>query len=183
MMSGVMSGVCASTFGASERCNSMRLNRGVMILGIVATLVTLVNVYFSLIIDALLCFDSCSDVGSQIASGDTRGLLSLLLPLLTLFPSAVLIVVAWAWEINEAQRFSARRLLSAVISFPAVSLIAAIAVAFLTSISERGLVMYPINIGYGSFMLALWPLLITLTAIFWQRSTSTSAPMPGPAAN
>lgn len=161
----------------------MRLNRGIIILGIVATLVTLVNVYFSLIIDALLCFDSCSDIGSRIASGQYQQLPSALFPLLLLFPSAILIVVVWIWAINEARRLGAGRIVSAIASYPAIALIAAIAVAFLTSISERGLVMYPINIGYGSFMLALWPLLVTLTAIFWRGAAPMPAPMPGPASS
>ncbi len=157
----------------------MRLNRGIIILGIVATLVTIANVYFSLILDALLCFDSCVDVGGMLANGQWP---SLLLPLLILFPSAILIVVAWAWEINVARRLGARRLLRAVVAFPVVSLIAGLAVAFLTSISAQGLVMYPINIGYGSFALALWPLLVTLTAAFWRGATAAPAVTSGAAA-
>lgn len=147
----------------------MRLNRGILFVGLAGTLAALGNVYISVIFYALLCFDSCFDVGSTIASGQLQGLLGLLAPLAMLIPSLALILAGWIWALVELRRSNAGRTRALVAYFPAMSLIVGVAVTLIASVTaQRGLVVFPIDIWYGTFALALWPLAVTLVSIFWR---------------
>lgn len=154
----------------------MRLNRSIVILGLAATLVTVANVFGTLILDALLCFDSCPTVGETIQANGF-GAISLLDPQLFLFPSLMMIVVVWLWALREIRRLGGQRLAVVVAWLPLLALLAVVAVAFLTSITPQGLRMRPINIGFGTFALAGWPLVVALIAAFWRPDAQ-----PGPAA-
>ena len=156
----------------------MRLNRGIIILGLAATVVTVASVYFTLILDALLCFDSCPTVGATIQA-EGFAAIRLLYPQLFLLPALILIVVVWLWELRETRRLGARRLATAIAWLPLLAFVAIVAVAFLTSITPDGLRMHPINIGFGTFALAGWPLLVALIAAFWRPATP---PVPAPPA-
>ncbi|HEX8732619.1 MAG TPA: hypothetical protein VF725_11245 [Ktedonobacterales bacterium] len=156
----------------------MRLNRGIIILGLAATVVTVASVYFTLILDALLCFDSCLTVGATMQA-EGFSAIRLLFPQLFLLPALILIVVVWLWELRETRRLGGRGLAAAIAWLPLLALIAIVAVAFLTSLTPQGLRMYPINIGFGTFALAGWPLLVALIAAFWRPA---APPVPAPPA-
>lgn len=157
----------------------MRLNRGVIILGLAATLVTIANVFGTLILDALLCFDSCPTVGATIQA-EGFSAIRLLYPQFFLLPSLVLCVLVWVWTLREARMAGARGLRATIACLPLLALAATVAVAFLTSLTPQGLAMRPINIGFGTFALAGWPLLIGLFAAFWRPGVQAS-PASAPA--
>lgn len=153
----------------------MRLNRGIIILGLAATLVTVANVFGSLIFDVLLCFDSCPTVGETIQSSGFSAI-TLLFPQLFLFPALILIVVVWVWALREARTLGAGRLRIAIACLPLLALAAVVTVTFLTSLTPQGLLMHPINIGFGTYALAGWPLLVALIAAFWRPSAQAPTP-------
>ncbi len=161
----------------------MRLNRGILALGIAATLFALLNVYASGIMYVLICMDSCADIGSTIAAGGLSGLTQLLLPGAFLAPSLALILTTWIWMLVDLRRQGAARLLVFGYTFPVITLFAGLVITLLTSVNTKGgLVVYPFNVLYGSFALALWPLLIMLVAIFWRRPAQ-SGELPPKAAS
>ncbi len=159
----------------------MRLNRGILALGITATLITLGNAYATIIFYVLICMDSCTDLGSLVSANGLSGLTPLLLPSVLLVPSLALILSAWIWMLVELRRLQAARLLAFGYIFPVIALVAGLAISLLTSVNAQGgLTIYPFNVWNGSFALALWPLLVTLVAIFWRGPTRSEA-LPPPA--
>lgn len=157
----------------------MRMNRGIWILALVATLVTLGNVFATTFFYVLMCFDSCLDVGAAITSGQLQSLTALLLPLAALIPSLAMILAAWIWELVELRRINAERARIFVALFPLVVLIVGVAVILLTSVTSPGaVVVRPFNIWSGSLALALWPLLVALVGLFWRRSAPSSPATP-----
>lgn len=164
----------------------MRLSRGILALGIGATLFTLGNVFYTFIIYELLCIDgprqpgSCTDISSLVAA---NGLTPLLIPSAALLPCLSLILGAWIWMLVDVRQLRAARLLIFGYSFPVIALVIGLAVTLLTSFNSQGmLIVQPLNLWYGDFALALWPLLVTLVALFWRRPAQT-APAPSDAAS
>ena len=168
----------------------MRMSRGVWIMGLASTLFTIFNVFLTFILYELMCLegprtpgslpDSCTDLGSFIAGGN---LTSLLITNAYLLPCLGVMLGVWIWMLADLRRLRAARLLPFVYVFPVIVLVTGIAITLLTSLQTHGaLIVRVINLWYGSFALALWPLLVTLVALFWRRSTqpAQSEAAPGP---
>src|SRR5579859_7449937 len=148
----------------------MRMNRGILALGIVATVATVANVYATIIFNALLCSDSCSSLGATLTSGQPQTILGMLIPLALLFPSVTLTLAGWVWELVDLRRMGAGRQRAFVAWLPVIAILVGVAATLLTGYtSQSGWQLYPFNTWFGSFALALWPLLLTLVAVFWRR--------------
>lgn len=156
----------------------MRMNRGIWILGLMATLFTVGNVYATVFFYVLMCFDSCLDIGSTILSGQPQSLVVLLLPFAMLIPSLAIGLAAWIWEIVELRRMNAGQTTRVFVAlFPLVVIIVGVAVTLLTSVTDQGsVVVHPFNSWSGTFALALWPLLVALVAIFWRPARPFASP-------
>ena len=164
------------------------MSRGIWIMGLASTLFTLFNVFLTFFLYKLLCLDghrtpgnlpgSCTDLGSFLAGNH---LTSLLITNAYLLPCLGVILGVWRWMLVELRRQRAARLLTFGYAFPVIVLVTDIAITLLSSGQTHGtLIVRMINLWYGSFALALWPLLVTLVALFWRRPAQSEA-ASGPA--
>ncbi len=156
----------------------MRLSRGLWIMGLAGTLFTLLNVYFTVVIYGLWCIDTCAeDVGSILVERGSNSLTQLLLVNVFLIPCLSVIFAVWIWMLVDLRRQQAMRLFAFGCAFPVFALVTWVVVTFLTSShSQKALAVYTVNLWYGSFALALWPLLVTLVAIFWRPARPVTSP-------
>jgi hypothetical protein len=150
-----------------------RLNRGLLILGIVAIPSAFINAYVSGAFFVLFtCFDACLNVGNAIGQGQFTDLTALILPLFALAPALLFIVLCWIWELVELRRWHASQTMRMVWLFPVLTLVVLVSVTLLTSLTSSGaLVVTGLNVWYGTLALALWPALIALVAGFWKGPT------------
>lgn len=137
--------------------------RGVLIIGIAAAALTAINVFVSGIFAALACFDTCSSMGSLVASSP---LVLLVAPLLVA-PSLALIGVGWIWELIALRRMRRQGALVVVALAPLIALAVGLAVAALDAVSDgvAPLAFTPIHLWVGGFALTLWPLLVSVVAV------------------
>lgn len=145
--------------------------RGVLIIGIAAAALTAINVFVSGIFAALACFDTCSSMGSLVASSP---LVLLVAPLLVA-PSLALIGVGWIWELIALRRMRRQGAIIVVALAPLITLVAVLAVAAIAAVSS-GLApqdFTPLHFLTGEFALALWPLLVSVVAFIWRERRST----------
>ena len=149
-------------------------------MGLASTLFVLGSAYVTVFAYMLLCLDSCPDVSGMILRGQPLGFIDLLIPLEYLIPSLAMIVAAWIWEIVDLRRMNAWRTRVVVALFPLISIIVGGAVTLLVRVASHGrMVGYPYSVWPGTYnlvsdlsgiyALALWPLLVTLVALFWRR--------------
>jgi hypothetical protein len=146
------------------------MNRGVLIIGIVGIVLTLANVFASVIFAALACFDSCPSVLSMVGAAP----LALLIPVLLLAPSLVMIIVGWVWELSALRRMRRQGAIIVVALAPLITLVAVLAVAAIAAVSS-GLApqdFTPLHLWTGGFALALWPLLVSVVAFIWRERRS-----------
>lgn len=156
----------------------MRLNRGILILALVAIPVAIANVFATIIFYVLfLCFDTCPAIGSYVQYPSPQGFFALLAPSLLLFPALALILATWIWMIRELRRMGAGRLRVVVILVPLITLILGVAVTITSGLVSTGsLTIYPFDMWNGSFALALWPLLMALVAWRWRAASTVATP-------
>jgi hypothetical protein len=161
--------------------SSAHLNRGLVILSVVATLVALGNAFLSGAFWVVFtCFDTCLNVGTSIASGQFSDLIALLVPLAALAPAVAIILACWIWELVELRRQGATRATLMTWIFPVFTLLVIIGVTLLTSVTADGtLTLYGTNVWYGTLALAIWPALVTLVALIW-RGAATHIPVSPP---
>jgi hypothetical protein len=171
----------------------MRLSRGIWILGVAATFFALGGAYVTVFAYMLLCLDSCPDVSGMILSGQPLGFIDLLLPLVFLVPSLTMILAAWIWEIADLRRMSAGRTRVSVALFPLIAIVVGVTITLLISVMSHGRAVshiygvWPgtyslVSLLSGIYALVLWPLLVTLVAIFWRRPAQSGALPPPPRA-
>jgi hypothetical protein len=155
----------------------MRLSRGIWIMGLCATLFTLLNVLATELLYGLWCIDTCNeDVGTIIAQRGSNALAGLFVIDAFLIPCLVPVIGVWIWMLVDVRRQRAARLLIFGYTFPVLSLALWVVIVFLTSShSQKALVVYTGNLWIGSFALVLWPLLVTLVAIFWHGPAQSGA--------
>ena len=120
----------------------------------------------------------------MILRGQSQGFIDLLLPLVFLIPSLTMIVAAWIWEIVDLRRMNAEHTRIVVAFFPLIAIIVGGAVTLLIRVLDQGrVVSYPYSVWprtynllsdlSGIYALALWPLLVSLVAIFWRGPAPT----------
>lgn len=146
------------------------INRGVMIIGIVGVVLTLGNVFASVIFAALACFDTCPPVLLMVSSAP----LDLLIMPLLVGPALALIGVGWIWELIALRRIGRQGALVVVALAPLITLVAVLAVAAIAAVSS-GLApqdFTPMHLWTGGFALALWPLLVSVVAFIWRERRS-----------
>ncbi|HEY8323189.1 MAG TPA: hypothetical protein VIG77_01780, partial [Ktedonobacterales bacterium] len=146
------------------------MNRGVLIIGIVGIVLTLANVFASVIFAALACFDSCPSVLTIVGSSP----LSLLIVPLLLGPSLALIGVGWIWELIALRRLRRQGAIIVVALAPLITLVVVLAVAAIAAASS-GVApqdFTPLHLWTGGFALALWPLLVSVVAFIWRERRS-----------
>ena len=153
-----------------------RLNRGLLIVGIVAIPSALANAFISGAFFVLFtCFDTCLNVGDALTHGQFTALTALLVPFLFLAPAVTLIVICWIWELIELRRWHATQVLWVVWLAPLLTLLGMVSVTLLTSLtSSTSLMVTGITVWYGTLALAIWPTVIVLVAGFWKQTAPRS---------
>jgi hypothetical protein len=156
---------------------SAHLDRGLVILGAVATLIALANAFLAGVFYVLFtCFDTCLNVGNSITSGYYSDLIALVVPLGALTPAVTFSAVCWVWELVALRRQGATRAALLTAFFPVFSLLVMIGVTLLTSLAPGGgLAVYGTNVWYGSLAIALWPALVTIMALAWRGAAPASS--------
>jgi hypothetical protein len=151
------------------------INRSVLIIGVAGVVLTLANVFATVIFAALTCFDSCPSALSMVGASP----LILLIPLLLLAPSLVMIIAGWIWELIALRRMRRQGAIIVVALAPLIALVAVLAIAGIAAVSS-GLAPQdatPLHLWTGGFALALWPLLVSVVAFIWRERRATAPPL------
>lgn len=156
------------------------MNRGILAIGIASVLVTVANVFGSIIFDVLFCFDTCPSVISDIQYSPLTSLLFLV----AMGPALALILVCWIWQLRELRRMGERGLLIFAATFPVIALVTVVIIIVLATTSSHvaPLAFNPLHLWSGEFGLAIWPLLVSIVAWVRREPRRMAAPTvpPGP---
>lgn len=152
------------------------MNRGILAIGVVGIVATLINVFAASIFAALACFDACS---SALASVQNQPL-AILVYFVWLAPALALILAGWIWQLVGLRRMGARGTLTFVATFPLIAVAVMAGVALIAAASEgiAPLDFTPLNLWMGEFGLVVWPLLVSVVAFALRQRAGI--PIGGP---
>lgn len=152
------------------------MNRGILAIGIVGIVLTVANVFASIIFMALMCFDTCPPVLSSIQYAPW----TMLLYFAGLVPALGVILGGWIWQLRELGRMGARTLRVFVATFPLIAVVAIASVTFIAAASAgvAPLDFTPLNLWMGEFGLVVWPLLVSVVAFALRQRAGV--PVGGP---
>ncbi len=153
------------------------MNRGILAIGIAGIVLTVANVFASIIFMALMCFDTCPPVLSSIQYAPW----TMLLYFAGLVPALGVILGGWIWQLRELGRMGARTLRVFVATFPLIAVVVIASVTFIAAASAgvAPLNFTPMHLWSGEFGLVLWPLLVSIVA--FARRQRVGGPAADPA--
>ena len=154
------------------------MNRGILIIGAVSSVFTIINVFASIIGTVFFCFDTCPSVASTVSQSPVAALLFVGL----LSPALALIAVAWIWELIALRRLNARGTLIFTATVPVIAILAVLGVsaALAASAGIAPLAFTPLQLWSGEFALVVWPLLVCVIAFIYRKRTPAPLPLQAP---